>query len=107
LGSLPSRKKWAVAAVMMHKAVGKQLTCIFVDHGLLRKYEADQVEKVFREKFDINLIRVDAEARFLGKLAGVVDPERKVVITLNAFKKEMPKEVYLKKKRGLEDETVS
>ncbi len=67
----------SVAAVMMHKAVGKQLTCIFVDHGLLRKYEADQVEQVFREKFDINLIRVDAEARFLEKLAGVKDPERK------------------------------
>lgn len=67
----------SVAAVMMHKAVGRQLTCIFVDHGLLRKYEADQVESVFREKFDINLIRVDAEARFLEKLAGVIDPERK------------------------------
>ncbi len=67
----------SVAAVMMHKAVGRQLTCIFVDHGLLRKYEADQVEQVFREKFDLNLIRVDAEARFLEKLAGVVDPERK------------------------------
>lgn len=67
----------SVAAVMMHKAVGKQLTCIFVDHGLLRKYEAEQVEKTFREKFSINLIKVDAEARFLAKLDGVTDPERK------------------------------
>lgn len=67
----------SVAAVMMHKAIGKQLTCIFVDHGLLRKYEGDQVEQVFREKFDINLIRVDAEARFLEKLADVEDPETK------------------------------
>lgn len=67
----------SVAAVMMHKAVGRQLTCIFVDHGLLRKYEAEQVEKTFREKFSINLIKVDAEARFLAKLAGVTDPERK------------------------------
>ena len=67
----------SVAAVMMHKAVGKQLTCIFVDHGLLRKYEGDQVEQVFREKFDINLIRVNAEERFLQKLAGVTEPEAK------------------------------
>lgn len=67
----------SVAAVLMHKAVGHQLTCIFVDHGLLRKYEGDQVEKVFREQFDINLIRVNAEERFLSKLAGVSDPETK------------------------------
>jgi len=67
----------SVAAVLINKAVGKQLTCIFVDHGLLRKYEADQVEKVFRDQFDINLIRVDAQDRFLDKLAGVSDPERK------------------------------
>jgi GMP synthase (glutamine-hydrolysing) len=67
----------SVAAVMMHKAVGKQLTCIFVDHGLLRKYEVEQVVKTFKEKFDINLIKVDAEARFLNKLAGVTEPEKK------------------------------
>ena len=67
----------SVAAVIMHKAVGKQLTCIFVDHGLLRKYEGDQVEQVFRSKFDINLIRVNVEDRFLNKLSGVCDPERK------------------------------
>ena len=67
----------SVAAVMVHKAVGKQLTCVFVDHGLLRKDEGDQVEAIFREQFDMNLIRVDAKDRFLGKLAGVSDPERK------------------------------
>lgn len=67
----------SVAAVLVHKAVGKQLTCIFVDHGLLRKYEGDQVEEVFKNQFDINLIRVNAEDRFLEKLKGVTDPERK------------------------------
>jgi GMP synthase (glutamine-hydrolysing) len=67
----------SVAAVLIHKAVGKQLTCIFVDHGLLRKYEGDQVEEVFKKQFDINLIRVNAEDRFLGKLKGVSDPETK------------------------------
>ncbi len=67
----------SVAAIMMHKAVGKQLTCIFVDHGLLRKFEGDQVEQVFRKQFDINLIRVNAGERFLQKLSGVSDPETK------------------------------
>jgi len=67
----------SVAAVLIHKAVGKQLTCIFVDHGLLRKNEGDEVEKIFREQFDINLIRVNVEDQFLGKLAGVSDPEQK------------------------------
>lgn len=67
----------SVAAVMINKAVGKNLTCIFVDHGLLRKNEGDEVEKIFREQFDINLIRVNAKDRFLAKLAGVTDPERK------------------------------
>ncbi len=67
----------SVAAVMVHKAVGKQLTCVFVDHGLLRKDEGDQVEKIFKEKFDMNLIRVNAADRFLGKLKGVSEPERK------------------------------
>ena len=67
----------SVAAVMIHKAVGKQLTCIFVDHGLLRKNEGDEVEKVFKEHFDMNLIRVNAQKRFLDKLSGVSDPETK------------------------------
>lgn len=67
----------SVAAVLIHKAVGKQLTCIFVDHGMLRKDEGDQVEEVFRNQFDINLIRVNAQERFLSKLAGVTEPEAK------------------------------
>ncbi len=67
----------SVAAVIVHKAIGKQLTCIFVDHGLLRKDEGDQVEKIFKNQFDMNLIRVNAQERFLGKLKGVSDPERK------------------------------
>ncbi|MDP4144569.1 MAG: glutamine-hydrolyzing GMP synthase [Bacillota bacterium] len=67
----------SVAAVIVHKAIGKQLTCVFVDHGLLRKDEGDQVENIFRNQFDMNLVRVNAEDRFLGKLAGVSDPERK------------------------------
>lgn len=67
----------SVAAVLIHKAVGKQLTCIFVDHGMLRKDEGDQVEEVFRNQFDINLIRVNAQERFLSKLAGVTEPESK------------------------------
>ena len=67
----------SVAAVLLHKAVGKNLTCIFVDHGLLRKNEADEVEYIFKNQFDINLIRVNAEERFLNKLAGISEPEAK------------------------------
>lgn len=67
----------SVAAMLVHKAVGKQLICIFVDHGLLRKNEGDEVEQIFREGFDLNLIRVNAQKRFLDKLAGVTDPETK------------------------------
>ncbi len=66
----------SVAALLLHQAVGKDLTCIFVDHGLLRKDEGDLVENTFR-KFDLNLIRVNAADRFLGKLKGVTEPERK------------------------------
>jgi len=67
----------SVAAVLIHKAIGKQLTCIFVDHGLLRKYEGDQVEEIFKKQFDINLVRVNAQERFLKKLEGIRDPEKK------------------------------
>ncbi|NLU52324.1 MAG: glutamine-hydrolyzing GMP synthase [Clostridiaceae bacterium] len=67
----------SVAAVLVHRAVGDQLTCIFVDHGLLRKNEGDQVEEVFKNKFNMNLIRVNAEERFLERLKGVSDPEKK------------------------------
>ena len=67
----------AVSALMVHKAIGSNLTCIFVDHGLMRKNEGDEVEKIFKETFDMNFIRVNAEERFLGKLKGVTDPEQK------------------------------
>lgn len=67
----------SVAALLVHKAIGKDLTCVFVDHGMLRKNEADTVERVFKEEFGLNLIRVDAGARFLSLLAGVTDPEEK------------------------------
>ena len=67
----------SVAAMIVHKAIGHNLTCIFVDHGLLRKDEGDTVEKVFKQEFDMNIIRVNAQDRFLGKLYGVSDPEKK------------------------------
>lgn len=67
----------SVAAALINKAIGKNLTCIFVDHGLLRKNEADEVEEVFTKKFYVNFVRVDAKDRFLSKLAGVSDPEQK------------------------------
>ena len=67
----------SVAAVLLHKAIGKNLSCIFVDHGLLRKNEGDEVEEVFKKQFDINLIRVNCKDRFLQKLDGVTDPEKK------------------------------
>ena len=66
----------SVAAVLLSRAIGKNLTCIFVDHGLLRKNEGDEVEEVFKNQ-DINFIRVNAQDRFLAKLAGVSDPETK------------------------------
>ena len=67
----------SVAALLLHKAIGTDLTCIFVDHGLLRKNEADLVEKTFRDSFGLKLIRVDAKKRFLKRLKGVTDPEAK------------------------------
>ena len=69
----------SVAAVLLSKAVGKQLTCVFVDHGLLRKNEGDEVEAVFGPEgpYDLNFIRVNAQDRFYAKLAGVTEPEAK------------------------------
>jgi GMP synthase (glutamine-hydrolysing) len=67
----------SVAAVLIHEAIGDQLTCVFVDTGLLRKNEADQVVTLFRDHYNIPLIHVDAGAEFLGALAGVSDPETK------------------------------
>ena len=67
----------SVAALLTHRAIGDQLTCVFVDHGLMRKNEGEQVVATFRDTFRVPLIAVDAGARFLGRLAGVSDPERK------------------------------
>ncbi len=67
----------AVAALLVHKAVGDQLTCVFVDHGFLRKDEAAQVVETFGDHFQVPLVHVDAQARFLARLEGVTDPEEK------------------------------
>jgi GMP synthase (glutamine-hydrolysing) len=67
----------SVVAALLYKAIGNQLTCVFVDHGLLRHHEGDQVMQIFAKNLGVKVIRVDAEARFLGELAGVADPEAK------------------------------
>ena len=67
----------AVAAVLIHEAIGHQLTCVFVDHGLMRANEAEQVVSLFRNHYNIPLVHVDAEASFMDGLAGVIDPEAK------------------------------
>jgi GMP synthase (glutamine-hydrolysing) len=67
----------SVAALLVHRAVGDQLTCVFVDHGLMRKDEGEQVVSTFRDTFKVPLVAVDAESRFLEKLKGVSDPEAK------------------------------
>jgi GMP synthase (glutamine-hydrolysing) len=67
----------SVVAALLHRAIGDQLTCVFVDHGLLRLDEAEQVVRTFRDQFHIDLVHVNAEERFLSLLAGVTDPEQK------------------------------
>ncbi len=67
----------SVAALLVHRAIGEQLTCVFVDHGLMRKDEGEQVVKTFRDTFKVPLVAVDAETRFLDKLKGVTEPEAK------------------------------
>lgn len=67
----------SVAAILIHEAIGEQLTCVFVDHGLLRLGEREQVETMFRDHYNIPLVTVDAEERFMAGLAGVTDPEAK------------------------------
>jgi GMP synthase (glutamine-hydrolysing) len=85
----------SVAAVLVHRAIGDQLTCIFVDHGLMRKNEGEQVVAAFRDKYKIPLVAVDAEDRFLDKLAGQTDPEtkRKIIGTefIRVFEEEAAK----------------
>ena len=67
----------SVAAVLLHKAIGGNLTCVFVDHGLLRKGEGDFVERTFKDQFGMSFIRVNAQKRFLDKLSGITEPEEK------------------------------
>ncbi|HEY8312535.1 MAG TPA: glutamine-hydrolyzing GMP synthase [Candidatus Baltobacteraceae bacterium] len=75
----------AVAATLVSRAIGEQLTCIFVDHGLLRKNEAQRVTAAFREVLHLNVVAIDARKRFLDKLAGVSDPEQKRIIIGHEF----------------------
>lgn len=75
----------SVVAALLHRAIGDQLTCVFVDNGLLRHHEGDQVMSTFAEHMGVKVIRVDAEARFLKALKGVADPERKRKIIGNLF----------------------
>jgi GMP synthase (glutamine-hydrolysing) len=75
----------SVLAALLHRAIGKQLTCVFVDHGLLRLGEADQVMATFAEHMGVRVIRVDAEARFLAALTGEADPEKKRKIIGRVF----------------------
>ncbi|MFW6386989.1 MAG: glutamine-hydrolyzing GMP synthase [Bacillota bacterium] len=82
----------SVASALVHKALGDQLTCIFVDHGLLRKGEAEQVRRTFGEEFNIPLVYVDARERFLSQLEGVKAPEEKRKIIGNEFIRVFEKE---------------
>lgn len=85
----------SVAAVLVHRAIGDRLTCLFVDHGLLRKDEAEQVMETFTRRFKMKVIKVDAADEFLTKLAGVTDPEqkRKIIGTefIRVFEREAAK----------------
>lgn len=77
----------SVAAVLLSKAVGKQLTCVFVDQGLLRKNEGDEVEAVFGSEgpYDLNFIRVNCQERFYKKLQGVTEPEKNVKLLVKSL----------------------
>ena len=75
----------SVVAALLHKAIGDQLICMFIDHGLLRKGEAESVMETFGREMNINLVKIDAKERFLSKLAGVSDPEKKRKIIGNEF----------------------
>ncbi len=90
----------SVAAALISKAVGNQLTCIFVDHGLMRKNEGDNVEKAFKSSFDMNFIRVNAEKTFLSKLKGKSDPEEKRKIIGEEFYNIFWKEIKKQKEKG-------
>ena len=90
----------SVAAALISKAIGKQLTCVFVDHGLMRKDEGDSVENTFKSLFDMNFIRVNAKNTFLNKLKGIIDPEEKRKIIGEEFYKVFWKEIRNQKEKG-------
>jgi GMP synthase (glutamine-hydrolysing) len=90
----------SVVAALLHRAIGAQLTCVFVDHGLLRLGEADEVMRTFAEHLGVRVIRVDAQARFLAALAGVTDPEAKRKIIGRTFVDVFDEEAH--KVRGVE-----
>ena len=90
----------SVTAALISKAIGKQLTCVFVNHGLMRKNEADDVEKTFKSLFKMNFIRVDCEKTFLSKLKGITDPEEKRKIIGTEFYKLFWKEIRKQKEKG-------
>lgn len=75
----------SVVAALLHQAIGDQLICMFIDHGLLRKGEGESVMETFGREMNINLVKIDAKERFMSKLAGVVDPEQKRKIIGNEF----------------------
>jgi len=77
IGALSGGVDSSVASVLVHEAVGDQMTCIFVDHGLLRENEAEQVMQVYHDTLSLNIVKVDARERFLTKLTGVTEPEKK------------------------------
>ncbi|MDG2945058.1 glutamine-hydrolyzing GMP synthase [Bisgaard Taxon 10/6] len=90
----------SVTALLLHRAIGKNLHCVFVDNGLLRLNEADQVMEMFGDKFGLNIIRVDAEERFLSTLKGIADPEakRKMIgkVFVDVFDEEAHKQTHVK-----------
>lgn len=91
----------SVAAALLSKAVGKQLTCVFVDHGLMRKNEGDEVEKIFTERFDMNFVRLNCQEHFLSELKDVVDPEQKRKIIGTEFYRAFWDEIKRLQENGL------
>src|SRR6185436_7365705 len=98
----------AVAAALVHKAIGDQLTCVFVDTGLLRLGEAEQVEETFRRQFAVDLVHVKAADRFLDALAGVEEPEAKRKIIGETFIRvfEEVARDYFQRERAPDDDSV-
>ena len=91
----------SVAAALLSKAVGKQLTCVFVDQGLMRKDEGDFVEQTFTKLFDMNFVRINCQEEFLAKLKGVEEPEEKRHIIGTEFYKVFWNKIREKLRRGL------